>query len=66
VQVVAIGFDPRMAKLALQHHQGNVEKVVEELVICGGVIESERCTDGKLCLPLCIILALYVTLTFGN
>ncbi|GFG28527.1 hypothetical protein Cfor_03640 [Coptotermes formosanus] len=44
-QVVAIGFDPRMAKLALQRHQGNVEKAVEELVICGGVIESERCTD---------------------
>lgn len=46
---MTIGFDPRMAKIALQHHQGNVEKAVEELVKCGGVIEGEPCTDGKLC-----------------
>jgi hypothetical protein len=49
VQVVAIGFDPRMAKIALQHHQGNVDKAVEELVKCGGFIDGEHCTDGKLC-----------------
>jgi hypothetical protein len=37
-----------MGKIALQRHQGNVEKAVEELVMCGGVIDGERCTDGKL------------------
>lgn len=45
---MAIGFDPRMVKIALQRHQGNVEKAVEELVKCGGVIDGEHCTDGKL------------------
>lgn len=50
VQVVAIGFDPRMAKIALQRHQGDVEKAVEELVKCEGVIDGEHFTDGKLCL----------------
>jgi hypothetical protein len=59
-----MGFDPRMAKIALQRHQGNVEKAVEELVICGGVIDGERCTDGKLCVHLCIILPLYIIITF--
>jgi hypothetical protein len=48
VQVVAVGFDPRMAKIALQHHQGNVDKAVEELVSCGGIVDGEHCTDGKL------------------
>lgn len=46
-QVVAIGFDPRMAKIALQRHQGNVEKAVEELVKCEGVIDGEHCTDDS-------------------
>jgi hypothetical protein len=46
---MAIGFDPRVAKIALQHHQVNVEMAVEELVKCGGVIDGEHCTDGKLC-----------------
>lgn len=49
VQVVTIGFDQRMAKIALQRHQGNVENAVEQLVKCGGIIEGEHCTDGKLC-----------------
>lgn len=47
VQVVAVGFDPRMAKIALQHHRGDVEKAVEELVACGGIIDGEHCTDGR-------------------
>jgi len=47
---VAVGFDPRMAKIALQRHQGDVEKAVEELVKSEGVIDGEHCTDGKLCL----------------
>jgi len=38
-----------MVKIALQRHQCNVEKAVEELVKCGGIIEGEHCTDGKLC-----------------
>lgn len=45
---MAIGFDPRMAKIALRHHRGDVEKAVEELVACGGVIDGECCTDGRL------------------
>jgi hypothetical protein len=47
VQVVGIGFDPRMAKIALQRHQGDVEKEVDELVMCDGIIDGEHCTDGK-------------------
>ncbi|KAJ4443419.1 hypothetical protein ANN_05087 [Periplaneta americana] len=46
-QVAAIGFDPRMAKIALQRHKGDVSKAVEELVACGGVIDGERCTDDS-------------------
>ena len=46
---MAIGFDLCMVKIALQRHQCNVEKAVEELVKCGGIIEGEHCTDGKLC-----------------
>jgi len=46
-QVVAVGFDPRMAKIALQHHQGDVEKAVEELVKSEGVIDGEHCTDDS-------------------
>jgi hypothetical protein len=37
-----------MAKIALRHHRGDVEKAVEELVACGGVIDGECCTDGRL------------------
>jgi hypothetical protein len=33
----------------LQRHQCNVEKPVEELVKCEGIIDGEHCTDGKLC-----------------
>jgi hypothetical protein len=36
-----------MAKIALQHHRGDVEKAVEELVACGGIIDGEHCTDGR-------------------
>lgn len=46
-QVVAIGFDPHMAKIALQRHQGDVEKAVDELVMCDGIIDGEHCTDDS-------------------
>jgi hypothetical protein len=58
VQVVAVGFDPRMAKIALQHHQGDVEKAVDELVMCGGIIDGEHCTDGKFHFPFDLIFNL--------
>jgi hypothetical protein len=54
-----------MAKIALQRHHGDVEKAVEELVACGGIIDGEHCTDGRLCFSL-YRLALYVTLSLGN
>ncbi|KDR09755.1 NEDD8 ultimate buster 1 [Zootermopsis nevadensis] len=46
-QVVAVGFDPRMAKIALQHHCGDVQKAVEELVTRGGIIDGEHCSDDS-------------------
>lgn len=46
-QVISVGFDPRMAKIALKRHQGDVEKAVEELVACGGIIDGERFTDDS-------------------
>ncbi|PSN45549.1 hypothetical protein C0J52_05786 [Blattella germanica] len=46
-QVVAVGFDPRMAKLALKRHRGDVAKAVEELIANGGIIDGERCTDDS-------------------
>ncbi|PNF44038.1 hypothetical protein B7P43_G16238 [Cryptotermes secundus] len=61
-QVVAVGFDPRMAKIALQHHGGDVEKAVDELVMCGGIIDGEHCTDGK----HCFLLHLVINLSFES
>lgn len=59
MQVVEVGFDPRMAKIALQHHQGDVNKAVDELIMCDGIIDGEHCTDGKCCflLDLAFILS---------
>ncbi|XP_066999509.1 NEDD8 ultimate buster 1 isoform X2 [Anabrus simplex] len=46
-KVIAVGFDPRMAKVALKKHHGNVEKAIEELVACGGVIDGEDWSDNE-------------------
>lgn len=47
-QIVAVGFDPRMAKIALKKHNGVIEKAIEELVLTGGVIEGEYSSgEGK-------------------
>lgn len=58
MQVVAVGFDPRMAKIALQRHEGDVEKAVDELVMCGGIIDGEHCTDSKYCFLLHLVFNL--------
>lgn len=38
-----MGFDRRMAKIALRKHKGNVESAVEELTAFGGIIEDDIC-----------------------
>lgn len=54
-----------MAKIALQRHCGNAEEAVEELVACGGIIDGEHCSDGRLCFSL-YRSALYVTVSLEN
>lgn len=61
---MAIGFEPRMAKIALQHHQGDVEKAVDELLVCGGIIDGEHCPDGKFCLFIYLLFNLSVESLF--
>jgi hypothetical protein len=49
-----------MAKIALQRHRGDVEKAVDELVVCGGIIDGEYCTDGKYCFLIYLVFNLNV------
>lgn len=56
MQVVTVGFDPRMAKIALQRHEGDVEKAVNELVMCGGIVDGD--CDGKYCFLLDLVFNL--------
>jgi hypothetical protein len=49
-----------MAKTALQRHQGDVERAVDELVMCGGVIDGEPSSDGKYCFPKGLVFSLSV------
>uniref|UniRef100_A0A1B6DNP8 UBA domain-containing protein n=2 Tax=Clastoptera arizonana TaxID=38151 RepID=A0A1B6DNP8_9HEMI len=46
-QVTAMGFDPRMAKVALQRNNLDIDRAVAELLACGGNIEDIDC---KLCI----------------
>lgn len=39
-QLVAIGFDENMARLALQKHTGDITKAAEELLMNGGIIDG--------------------------
>jgi len=40
-QLVSMGFDPHSAKAALHFFGSNVEKAVDELMLCGGVAAQE-------------------------
>jgi hypothetical protein len=73
-EFVAIGFDPPHGEIRFQHHQGNVEMALEELLKCVGVTDHEHWKDDKLCIfpyvlfqinplntelnPICHLLAL--------
>lgn len=45
-QVIGMGFDQHMAKIALKKHKGDIENAVEELVMSGGIIEAENLGDS--------------------
>lgn len=45
-QVIGMGFDHRMAKIALKKHRGNIESAIEELVASGGIVEGESLYDS--------------------
>lgn len=38
--MIAAGFDPNMAKLALRKHDGDIMKAAEELLASGGFVED--------------------------